>query len=175
MSITIESVPIRVRALLASRGQDASNLRNNRILALVPDALRELASQAMPTNLLRKTFTETAAAGEASLATSLAATEPLILEGLRRASVYITGFSYAAQPKADRASLSFPASTEFAYWALENQTIIIRDATDIDTYAGPVTIRNAPYIPILANVPVSLEPLFLLILADMASMKSKAA
>jgi len=173
--LTVENVVIRVRSLLSARGQDTSNLRSPRLLALIPDALRELAAQAMPSNLLRKTFTETATAGEAPLTVSLAAAEPLILEGLRRASVYVVGFGYAAQFKADRASLSFPASAEFAYWTLENQTIIIRDGDGIDSYAGTVTIRSAPYIPILANVPVSLEHLFILILADLASMKSKAA
>lgn len=175
MSLTIENVPIKLRSLLAARGQDTSNLRSPRILALIPNALRELAEQAMPTNLLRKTFTETAAAGEASLTTSLTAAEPLILEGLRRAAIYVDGFTYAAQYKADRASLSYPASTEFAYWALENQTIIIRDAMGLNNYVGNVTIRNAPHIPILTNVPVSLEALFILILADMASVKARSA
>lgn len=138
----------------------------------IQGSLRALAERTMTTNLLRKTFTETATAGEASLATSLTAAEPLILEGIRSASIFIEGFDYAAQYKADRASLAFPASTEFAYWTLENQTIVIRDADGIGTYDGAVTIRNAPHIPSLANLPVSLEHLFVLILAD---VKEKAA
>jgi len=173
--LSVENVPIRARALLAARGQDVSNLRSPRLLALIPDALRELATQTMPTTLLRKTFTETATAGEAALTASLAAAEPLILEGLRYASIYVTGFRYAAQFKADRSSLSFLSSAEFAYWALEGQTLVICDEVGLDNYAGPVTIRNAPYIPILENVPVSLEHLFILILADLASVKTKAA
>ena len=175
MSLTVESVPLRVRALLAARGQDVSNLRNPRIIALIPDALRELATQAMPTNLLRATFTETAVNGVAPLTASLAAAEPLILEGLRRASVYVDGYSYAAMFKADRASLAFPASPEFAYWTVENQSILIRAEDEVDSYDGPVTIRNAPYIPILENLPVSLEHMLILITADLASMKARAA
>ena len=138
----------------------------------IKGSLRALAERVVNTNLLRKTFTETATAGEASLTTSLTASEPLILEGIRSASIFITGVDYAAQYKADRASLAFPASTEFAYWTLENQTIVIRDADGLGTYDGAVTIRNAPFIPTLANVPVSLEHLFVLILAD---VKEKAA
>lgn len=174
MSLTVESVPIRVRSLLAARGQDVSNLRTPRLLALIPDALRELATQAMPSNLLRKTFTETAVAGGAPLTTSLAASPPLILEGLRQASIFIEGFAYAAQYKADRSSMSFLATPEFPYWTLENQTIVINDGTGLGNYAGDVTIRNAPYIPTLATIPTSLEHLFILILADLVTMKAAA-
>lgn len=141
----------------------------------IKSALRILAEKAMTGNLLRKTFSVTAVLGEASLATPLAASEPLILEGLRRSSVYIDDFDYPAQYKADRSSLSFPATTELAYWALENQTILIRDAVGIDNYAGTVEIKNAPYIPLLTSVPVSLETVLVMIVAEMVPANKAAA
>lgn len=127
-------------------------------------ALRLLAEQNL--SQLRKTFTVTASSGEASLATPLAATEPLIMENLKRAQVYVTGYTQAAQWKADRSSLSQPATTQFAYWTLENQSILIR-TTSLTAYNGDVTIRNAPYVPLLANVPASLEPLLVELLAKL--------
>lgn len=136
------------------------------LLVLVDDALRRLAELALPSGLLRKTFTVTATNGEASLSTPLNATEPLLLDGLKRASVFITGFTHAAQYKADRSSLSFETTTQFAYWTLENQSLIIRDGTGLDNYDGTVILRNAPYVPTLANVPVSLEPVLVEVLAD---------
>lgn len=136
------------------------------LLVLIEDALRRLAELALPSGLLRKTFTVTATNGEASLSTPLAAAEPLLLDGLKRASVFIDGFSQAAQYKADRSSLSFQASTQFAYWTLENQTLVIRDATGLDNYSGDVILRNAPFVPTLANVPVSLEPVLVEVLAE---------
>lgn len=136
------------------------------LLVLVDDALRRLAELALPSGLLRTTFTVTAMSGEASLSTPLNAAEPLLLDGLKRASVFIDGFTHAAQYKADRSSLSFEASTEFAYWTLENQSLIIRDGTGLDNYSGDVILRNAPFVPTLANVPVSLEPVLVEVLAD---------
>lgn len=132
----------------------------------IPQALRKLAELAIPSNLLRKTYTVTATSGEAPLTIPLNAAEPLLLEGLRRAQVFITGFNHAAQYKSDRSSLSFPGSSQFAHWTLENQTLIIRDATGLDNYAGDAVIRGAPYIPLLANVPVTLEPILVEIMAS---------
>ena len=135
------------------------------LLANVETALRRLAEMAAPKNLLRKTFTVTATDGEASLTTPLAAAEPLLLDHLSRASIFITGFTMAAQYKADRSSLSYAATTQFPYYTLENQTLVIRDATGLDNYNGTVTLRNAPYIPLLTNVPASLETLLVELLA----------
>lgn len=167
-----EAVERALREIIPAPSPEEAVRLRTMLEVRIQGSLRALAERVIGTNLLRKTFTETATAGEASLTASLTAAEPLILEGIRSASVFITGFDYAAQYKADRASLTFPASTEFAYWTLENQTIVIRDADGMGTYDGTVTIRNAPYIPTLANVPVSLEHLFVLILAD---VKEKAA
>lgn len=167
MTLTVQNIPVLVRSLLASRGADVSNLRNNRILALVDIALRRLAEVTASTSLLRKSFTVTAINGEASLATPLSATEPLLLDGLRRAQIFIDGFNHAAQYKADRSSLTFSASNQFAYWTLENQTLIIRDGTGLDNYDGPAVIRSAPYVPLLANVPATLGPIFIELLAEL--------
>lgn len=135
----------------------------------IGNALRKLAVLALPNNLLRKSFTITASSGEASLTAPLTAAEPLLLEGFKRASIFITGFNQAAQWKADRSALSYSATTQFAYYTLEDQTLVIRDAGGLDNYNGDVVIRNAPYIPSLANVPVSLEPVLVEVLAVYAS------
>ena len=158
-----EEVAVRLRTTLLTR---------------ITNALQQLAEVVSTSNLLRKTVTVTATNGEAPLTTPLNATEPILLAGLRRGQVYISGFNYPAQYKADRSSLIAPASTEFAYWTLENQTILIRDATGLDNYDGDVIVRNVPYVPLLANVPVTLEPLLVEILArhaqpaEMAPAKS---
>lgn len=141
----------------------------------VDNALRRLAVLALPNNLLRATFTVTATDGEASLATPLSASEPLLLEGFKRASVFIDGYTHTAQWKADRSSLAFPSSDQFAYYTLEDQTLVIRDSGGLDSYTGTVTLRNAPYIPILANVPVSLEPVLVEILATYGSQSTQVA
>lgn len=135
------------------------------LLTLIPDALQKLAVLALPNNLLRKTFTVTAVNGEASLSVPLSAVEPLLLDGLKRASVFIDGFTHAAQYKADRSSLSYQSSSQFAEWTLENQTLVIKDGIGLDNYDGDVILRNAPFIPTLANVPVSLEPIMVEVLA----------
>ena len=51
--------------------------------------------------------------------------------------------------------------------------LVIRDATGLDHYAGTVTLRNAPYVPTLANVPLSLEPLLVEILAKYGRQDDK--
>ena len=134
----------------------------------IPGALRKLAELAIPSNLLRKTFTVVAVNGEASLSTPLNAVEPLLLDGIRRAQVFIDGFSHAAQYKPDRSSLSFRGSSQFASWTVENQTLIIRDNIGLDNYDGAVAIRGAPYVPTLENVPDTLEPILVELMANYA-------
>jgi hypothetical protein len=145
--------------------ESALQLRTQ-LAARIETSLRLLAERVMRTNLLRKTYSVTAAAGEASLTTPPPAEpEPMILEGLKLAQVYIDGFTLPAQYAADRSGLMLDQTDQFARWTLENQTVVIRDATGLDHYAGPITIRNAPYIPTLANVPVSLDAVLVKILA----------
>jgi len=156
--ISTQLIELALRAIHPAPTEEAQVGLRTALAVEISRALRQLAEVAAPTNLLRRTFTVTAAAGEAALTTPLAASEPLLLNHLRRASIYITGYSTAAQWKADRSSLSFAATTQFPYYTLEGQTLVIRDGDGLDHYAGSVIIRNAPYIPLLGGVPTSLEP-----------------
>jgi len=145
------------------------------LLTKIDNALYKLAELTTPSNLLRKTVTVTAASGEASLATPLAATEPILLSGVKRAQVFIDGFTHAAQWKADRSSLALPMSSQFAAWTLENQTIVIRDSAGLGNYDGNVVVRNVPYVPLLVNVPVTLQPLLVEVLAAYGQPAEMAA
>jgi hypothetical protein len=171
MSLSLNSIPVRVRAHLASRGADVSNLRDNRILALVPDALRLLSER----GFLRKTFVITAVNGVVDLAAPLTAAEPLILERIREAQVTFPDFTYALQWKADRSSLSFPASSEFGYVAVEDKTLLIATSDGLGVYDGTGSLRNAPYVPLLSSVPVTLEAAFIALVSELAHVPAQMA
>lgn len=183
MSLSVESLPIRVRALLASRGADVSNLRNNRILALLPSALSELSSTVLQSpnpakrHLLRKAFPIIAVDGEVDLTAALTDTEPLLLDGIRQSTITFNDVAYPAQFKADRSSLSYPASTEFIYWTLEGTKLLVVEFDGLGTFAGIGQIRNAPYVPILTNAVVqsNLDDELVEIVARMASVRERAA
>jgi hypothetical protein len=170
MALSLSSVSIRVRAYLAARGQDASNLRNNRIAALVPDALRELVNKGQ----LRKTFEISAVNGEVGLTAALADSEPIILEELKRATITFDSQTYPAQYKADRSSLILPATSEFVYWTLEDTTMLVADENGLGSFTDDGNIRNAPFVAQLSSVTVGLESTFIQTLAAMLSV-SKAA
>jgi hypothetical protein len=171
MSLSLNSIPVRVRAHLASRGADVSNLRDNRILALVPDALRLLSER----GFLRKTFVITAVNGVVDLAAPLTATEPLILERIREAQVTFPDFSYPLQWKADYSSLSFPSSDQFAYVAVENKSLLVATSDGLGVYDGTGSLRNAPYVPLLSSVPVTLEAAFIALVSELAHVPAQMA
>lgn len=166
-----------LRAIHPAPSEEAMVGLRTALAVEIPPVLKRLAEIAAPTSLLRRTFTVTAVAGEAALTTPLAASEPLLLNHLRRASIYVVGYGVAAQWKADRSSLSFAATTQFPYYTLEGSTLVIRDAAGLDSYAGAVTIRNAPYIPLLAGVPAPLEPILveILVAAVVPAQEKKAS
>lgn len=172
MALTLASVGIRVRAYLAAQGQDASNLRNNRIAAVIPDALRELVNKGQ----LRKTFAISAVNGVVSLATPLTASEPIILEDHKRWLVTFDSATYPAQYRADRSSLLLPASPEFVRWALEDNSLLVSgaDETGIGSFTDDGNIRNAPFVAQLSSVTVGLEATFIQTLATMLSAQKAA-
>lgn len=171
MALSSESVPIRVRAYLASRGADVSGLRNPRILALVPDALRELVTKGQ----LRKTFAISAVSGTVSLAAALADAEPLILEEIRKATVTFDNQTYPMQWKADRSSLMLPASVEFVYGAIEDTTLLVADESGLGHFTDDGDIRNASFVATLSSVTAGLESIFIQTLVRLLSADTAVA
>jgi hypothetical protein len=155
---------------LAARGADVSNLRNNRILALIPDALRMLVDQ----GYLRKTFDVTAVNGAADLTSPLADIEPLILEQIRKATITFDGFTYPLQWRADRSSASYPSTSEFGYCFLEDKTLHVVNENGIGDYDGAGKIRNAPFLAQISSVTAGLEALFISTLANLANAQNTA-
>jgi hypothetical protein len=166
MTLSVNSIPVRVRAHLAGRGEDVANLRDNRILALIPDALRVLADK----GYVRKTYTIAAVNGVVDLTAALA---DLIMERVREAQVTFADFDFPLQWKADRASLQYPSSSAFGYVAPENKTLLVDDGTGTIAYSGAGQLRNAPFRPALTDVNATLEPIFIAIIAEMANMPAR--
>lgn len=170
MALSIASTGIRVRAYLAARGQDVANVRNNRVAALIPDALRELVNKGQ----LRKTFSISAVSGVVSLTAALSDAEPIILEENKQWVVNFDNQTYAAQRKADRSSLSLPSSVEFVYWTLENNSMLVANESGLGSFTDSGDIRNAPFVALLSSVTVGLEATFIQTLAGMLSVEQKA-
>jgi len=168
MAFPINSVPVIVRSLLASRGADVSNLRNNRIIALIDSALETMAYRVARgpgyRGLQREFDGLSPVAGELDIATlggamifdiarsrvRESATDDLLtpidsIHVLRHVNLP-TGQVYYAQ---DGTNLRFRAS----------------DGT-LDTYATDVTI-TASSVPTFSQLTSEYEGLFINTLADL--------
>lgn len=163
-ALTVNNVPLLLRALLGSRGADVGNLRNNRVLALVNTALEAMAyriARGADYHGLRKDFAVTPVAGfAATIGTraifDLARTEVKFAAG---GTVLVPVDSLLTLTQAD-------LPDDQMYYAQEGTGLRFRDADGTLSFASPLTI-TANYIPLLSEVPVEYEGLFLNTLAGL--------
>lgn len=131
----------------------------SRLYVLIPDALKSLGYQVMNSNdpmvkqKLIKDFTVTASAGTASLTTPLTASEPMILESLKSATMTHSTSDYPFQHLFDRQSLVLDRpSFGLIYDWVNGNTLRTRDTDgSLTALSGTVTI-SANYVPILTTV-----------------------
>ena len=168
MVFPIESVPVIVRSLLASRGADVSNLRNNRIIALIDSALETMAYRVARGDDYRGLQREfeglTPAVGELDLGT-LGNT---IIFNLVRAQVKEDSTGALLTPVDSLHTLHYgnlPVGQ--VYYAQDGMILRFRNSAGaLDTYALDVTI-TANFIPSFSQIPSEYEGLFINTLAGL--------
>lgn len=132
-----------------------------RLVTVVPAALAELTSRAIDNpewrDALTRTFTVTAAAGEADIAVPL--TEGLAQDALYGAELYHASSPLQMEWMPDVTTLALLAKAGFLGVAQEGTKLYFSDiAGAVGTLAGTVTIK-AVGVPTLPTVPVRLEPM----------------
>lgn len=149
-----------------------------RITQAIPTALEALArlvSESPATRrLLTKTFTVAITNGEGSLATPLAAAEPLLLDKVDKAAVYITGVEMPLRQLPDRGRQQLEADDRYSY-VIDDSVMVIKGTEGLGTYTDNATIRSAPFVPTLANLPDTLDGQLTAIVAGMVAVPKKAA
>lgn len=167
MAIGVESIPIRVRAVLASRGADYSNLRNNRILALVPSALEEMSHRAAKGEGyegLQKDFSVTPTAGVVDLSAIATLIFDLARSRVRVASTNLPLYAVDSVETLVNAGLQ----VDKAMYAQDGAELRFRDTSGaLGTYVTPVKIK-ANYVLVLADIPTQYEDMFIQTLAGLA-------
>lgn len=168
MAFPLLSVPVIVRALLQSRGADVSNLRNNRILALVDSALEAMAYRVARgedyRGLQREFGGLPPVVGELDLST-LGNT---LIFNLARSQVKEDSTGVLLTPVDSLHTLHYgnlPVGQ--VYYAQDGMILRFRDAAGaLDTYADDVTI-TANFIPVFSQIPNEYEGLFINTLAGL--------
>lgn len=154
-----------VRASLGLTGAPNDELDAAIIAAHYP-ALEELARIVAADDKLRrylvKTFTVTSAAGVAPLADALGAAEPLLLEFINKASLYVEGLEFPLAPAPDKGFQLLEAGGRASYAVVKSDLSVKGPAGWHD---GDVTIENAPYLPLLGSIISPLSSLLVGIVA----------
>jgi hypothetical protein len=162
---------------------EAASLRTA-LLTQVEDALRllpirvsELLGQA-EAEIYRKNYTVALTSGQGSLAThtNLAlASEPMIASEITKVTHPNAVSAYNATGKLTRlgseSSLSLPHSLEFAYYAIEDNTLYTMMNDDRTTLTGNATVRAA-FPPAIGNVKESHEALLVDLLVERIGVKA---
>jgi hypothetical protein len=178
---TIQLIEL-LRPLLGFEGEPGDEL-SWKIDQAVPTALKALARLVADDDSLRhlltKVFTVAITAGQGSLATHLTATEPLLLDKLGKATIYLDGLIFPVTLAPDRAYLSLDTSSR-PFVAVEDQVLYVKGEDGLTgTYTGDAALSSASYVPLLSSLPVSLNDKFVPLVAGMlmpaASRRSKQA
>lgn len=166
MALSLENIPIKVRALLAARGQDVSNLRSPRILALVSDALEVMSHRAAKSEGyegLQKDFSVTPTSGVIDL-TSIAT----IIFDIARSRVRVASTNvplYAVDSLETLVNAGLP--TDKVIYAQDGTDLHFRDiGGTLNTYATALKIK-ANHVLTLATVPAQYEDMFIETLAGL--------
>lgn len=114
---------------------------------------RAVAESDEQRHLLTRTFNLTAVAGVAPLGPATSDPEPLLLEFLGMASVYVSGQDYPLQPVADAGFQRL--MPDRPSYCVEGNSLVVN--TPDGPYDGPVTVRKASFSPALPTVQPPLD------------------
>jgi hypothetical protein len=188
MSYTVESLANDTYERLRSSGADIPSSLIPRLATLVPSALRLLPIRVRErfgdteAEIYRKNFTVTLTltSGQGSLATHTALTsESMIPSEIVKVTHPDVISSTNAEGKLRRvgssSALDLSRSQEYAYYAVENNTLFTMKGNDRTVLTGDATVRAA-YPPLIGNVVFSHEPILLELMIDISQgMVTKAA
>lgn len=165
VTLTINNVPVYVRSLLAARGQDVSNLRNPRIVAMIGSALEAMAyrvARGPDYRGLQNDFFLTPAAGVIEDWTAG------IIFDIARSEVRDANTNVPLTPLDSVHALALASlPSDQVYYAQEGDKIRFRATNGaLDTYATPVRI-TANFIPSLTDIPPEYHGLFFNTLAGL--------
>lgn len=118
-------------------------------LARLADRVRESEDR----NLLVKSFTVPVSAGRASLANF----PSILVAGLPRAYVKSSLSSYPYEYQANREDLDFPPYSEFYYFTVQDNSIIVRDGAGLVPTDAGLTVECS-YVPAITDIENTLWP-----------------
>ena len=167
-TLTVNNVPVMLRALLASRGADVSNLRTNRVLALVDSALETMAyriARGEDYRGLQKQFSALSPVAGVLSRTTIGTTA---IFDMARSTVREDSTGTLLTPVDSLMAFTYgELPLGQVYYAQDGDRLRFRDAAgSLTAFTSAVTI-TANYIPTLAQVPVEYHGLFLDTLAGL--------
>jgi hypothetical protein len=156
---------------LRSAGANIPASITPRLVTLVPSALRLLPTKICErfgdaeAELYRKNYTVALTSGQGSLATHTALTsEPMIPSEIVKVThpdaVTDTNADGKLRKLGSSSALDLNRSEEFAYFAVEDNTLFTMMANDRTALGNNATVRAA-YPPLISNVKFSHEPMLL--------------
>lgn len=110
--------------------------------------------------LLQKDFTLTLSSGIVDLTTHVTASEPMLIEYIRKGTLTHSSSSYPLQWLPDKASLSLSRPTDFIYYCVDGLTLRTLANNSLTSLTGTINARvnHVPLITTISTKP-SLEDL----------------
>lgn len=168
MAFTDKTAAQRAYLMLRQRNVTVDANFIARAVTEVPDALVEFANRAasLPdplAELARQNFTVTITNGNADLSTYTGASEPMLPEHIVK--VNVPGIIHELHRLADESDLDLPWPAEWAYYAVNDNTLRTRNTDGGRDTINADAIVRAGCVLAIGNIPDQLAPLFLEILA----------
>jgi hypothetical protein len=146
----------------------------SRLNVLISQALRRFPAklEGEDREIYRKSYTVALVSGQGSLSTHTNLTsEPMIPEDIVKVTHPDAVTSANSEGKLTRvgssAALNYSRSTQFAYFAVEDNTLYTMMNNDRTALGSNATVR-AGFVPLLASVKFQHEPFLVLTLAELA-------
>lgn len=173
MALSLATIPLIIRSLLAARGADVSNLRNPRIIAAISPALETMAYRVARGPDYRGLQTDFN--GQLPVAGWLSSMSSTLIFDLTHSVVYDSFGGELLIPVDSLHTLQYGnLPTGPVYYAQEAHGLRFRNTNgSLNTYADEVTI-TANYIPALGQVPVEYEGLFFDTLAELLTTQPES-
>jgi hypothetical protein len=168
-ALTVYNVPVLLRSLLGSRGADVSNLRNPRVIALIDTALEALAyrvARGEDFRGLQKEFVVDVQGGRLTRADMGDA----VIFDLARSTIREVNTGVLLIPLDSLTTVTYGGLPDGQiYYAPDGTGLRFRDALgSLTGYIATVTL-TANHIPVLGQLPVEYQGLFLNTLAGLVT------
>lgn len=168
MALTNKTAAQQAYLMLRQRNVSVDANFIARALTEIPDALVEFANRAasLPdpvAELVRQNFTVTITNGNADLSTYTSASEPMLPDHIVK--VVVPGITHELHRLADESDLDLPWPAEWAYYAVNDNTLRTRNTDGGRDTINADAIVRAGCVLTIGNIPDQLAPLFTGILA----------